>query len=62
MRAGSGGDEDAMAGWSGQDSPHLIDEILAVVVAELLGADDAVEIGLHELLDEVDFAELMNVG
>ena len=62
MRAGSGGDEDAMARWSGRDSPHLIDEVLAVVVAELLSADDAVEIGLHELLDEVDLAELMNVG
>lgn len=51
-----------MARWTGRDSPHLIDEVLAVIVAELLRADDAVEICLHKLLDEVDLAELVDVG
>lgn len=31
---------------------HLVDEVLAVIVRELLGADDAVHVGLHQLLRE----------
>ncbi len=30
----------------------LIDEVLGVVVGEVLGADDAVHVGLHQLLDD----------
>lgn len=41
---------------------NLVDEILTVVVAELLSADDAVKIGLHELLDEVDLLEVVKAG
>lgn len=35
----------------------LVDEVLAVVVGEVLGADDTVHVCFHELLDEVDFCE-----
>ena len=35
----------------------LVDEVLGVVVGEVLSADDAVHVGLHEFLDEVDFFE-----
>lgn len=41
---------------------HLVDEVLAMVVAEGLGPDDTVEIGLHEFLDEVDFLEELEGG
>jgi hypothetical protein len=37
----------------------LVYEVLAVIVAELLGADDSVQVGLHELLDEVDLLEIV---
>ena len=40
----------------------MVDEILAVVVGELLGANDAVEISLHELLDEVYLLEVVEGG
>lgn len=33
-----------------------------MIVAQLLGADDAVKIGLHEFLDEVDLLELLEIG
>ena len=42
--------------WQGA---HLINEVLAMVVAELLGADYAVEVCFHELLDEVDLLEVV---
>jgi hypothetical protein len=35
----------------------LVDEVLAVFVGEVLGADDAVHVCFHEFLDEVDFCE-----
>ena len=35
----------------------LVDKVLGVVVGEVLGADDAVHVGLHQLLDEVDLLE-----
>lgn len=38
---------------------YLIDEILAVIIAEHLSADDAVHIGLHELLNEIDLPEVV---
>ena len=33
-----------------------------MVVAELLGAYDAVEVCLHELLDEIDLLEVVDAG
>ena len=33
-----------------QSAQGLVDEVLAVVVGEVLGADYAVHVGLHELL------------
>lgn len=35
----------------------LVDKVLAVVVGEVLGSDDAVHVGFHEFLDEVDFCK-----
>ena len=34
-----------------QRAERLIDEVLRVVVREVLSADDAVHVGLHQLLD-----------
>ena len=45
--------------WRGTD---LVYEVLAVIVAELLGTNDAVKIGLHKLLDEVDLLEVIERG
>lgn len=42
-----------------QGTQGLVDEVLAVVVGEVLCADDAVHVRLHELLDEVDFGECL---
>jgi hypothetical protein len=39
----------------------LIDEILAMVIAEFLCADDTMKIGLHKLLNEVDFSKLVKI-
>ena len=33
-----------------------------MIVAKLLGADDTVEVRLHEFLHEVDFPELLETG
>lgn len=41
---------------------YLVDEVLTVVVAEALGSDHAVEVGLHELLDEIDVPERLEAG
>ena len=40
----------------------LVYEVLAVIVAELLGTNDAVKIGLHKFLDEVDLLEVIERG
>jgi hypothetical protein len=40
-----------------QSTKGLVDEVLAVVVGQILGTDNAVHIRLHQLLDEVDLAE-----
>lgn len=40
-----------------EGAQRLVDEVLAVVVRELLCADDAVHVGLHELLDEIDLVK-----
>jgi hypothetical protein len=45
-----------------EGSESLIDEILAVVVGEFLCANDTVHIRLHQLLNEVDFAEALVVA
>lgn len=37
---------------------HLIDKVLAVIVTEFLGPYDAVHVGLHELLHEIDLSEV----
>jgi hypothetical protein len=42
--------------WS--SSIYLIDEVLAMIIAELLCSDNAVKIRLHELLNKVDLLEL----
>jgi len=41
---------------------YLVDEILTVVVAQTLRSDHAVEVGLHELLDEIDIPERLEAG
>jgi hypothetical protein len=41
---------------------HLINEVLAMVVAQFLRPDDAMHIGLHQLLNEIYLRELMNGG
>ena len=38
-----------------QRTTSLIQEILAMIIAQILGTNDAVEIGLEEFLDEVDY-------
>ncbi len=40
-----------------QCAKGLVDEVLAVIIGEILGTDNAVHVGLHELLDEVDLGE-----
>lgn len=40
----------------------LVYEVLAMIVAKLLGADDTVKVRLHEFLDEVDLLELLETG
>jgi len=35
----------------------LVDEVLAVVIGKVLGANDAVHVCFHEFLDEIDFGE-----
>ena len=41
---------------------YLVYKVLAVVVTELLGTNDAMQIGLHELLDEIDLFEVVERG
>lgn len=46
-----------------ESSTRLIQEVLAVVVAEVLGSDDSVQIRLEKLLDEIDLVErVVRVG
>jgi hypothetical protein len=40
-----------------ESAEGLVDKVLAVVVGEVLGSDDAVHVCFHEFLDEVDFCE-----
>ena len=40
----------------------MVDKVLAVVVAQSLRSDDAVQVGLHELLHEIDVSELLEAG
>ena len=40
-----------------ESAEGLVNEVLAVVVGEVLSANDAVHICFHELLDEIDFRE-----
>ena len=37
-----------------QGPARLIKKVLAVVIAQVLGPDNAVQVGLQELLDEID--------
>lgn len=37
----------------------LVYKVLAMVVAELLGTDDTMEVSLHKLLNEIDLCELV---
>jgi hypothetical protein len=41
---------------------HLVNEVLAVVVTQILRPDHSMEIRLHQLLDEVDFLEALKGG
>lgn len=45
-----------------EGTEDLVDEVLAMVVGQGLCSDDPVQIGLHELLDEVDLAEVLERG
>ena len=38
---------------------HLVNEILTVIIAESLCSDNSVQVGLHQLLYEVDFFEVL---
>jgi len=40
----------------------LVDEVLAVVVGELLRADDSVHVSLHELLNEINLCERLQAS
>ena len=47
--------------WVARDArkTYLVNEVLAMIVAELLRPNDAMEVGLHELLNEVDLLEVV---
>jgi hypothetical protein len=40
---------------------HLINEVLTMIITQLLCPDDPMEISLHELLDEVDLLEALEI-
>lgn len=42
----------------------LVDEVLAVVVGEVLGADDTVHVSLHQLLEDAGhrLAQALGIG
>jgi len=42
-----------------QTETDLVYKVLAMVVAELLGTDDTMEVSLHKLLNEIDLCELV---
>lgn len=42
-----------------QTETDLVYEVLAMIVAELLGTDDTMEVSLHKLLNEIDLCELV---
>lgn len=46
-----------MEGFEG--TKGLVYKVLAMVVAELLGTDDTMEVSLHKLLNEIDLCELV---
>lgn len=37
---------------------HLVYKVLTMVVTQLLCPNDAMEVGFHELLDEIDLSEV----
>lgn len=37
----------------------LVYKVLAMIIAQLLGTDDTMKVGLHELLDKVNLGELV---
>lgn len=41
---------------------QLVEQVGHVVVAQVVGADDGVQVGVHVLLDEVDLAEALETG
>jgi hypothetical protein len=41
---------------------HLINEVLAMVVAQLLCSNYAVEVCFHKLLHKIDFIEILDTG
>lgn len=41
---------------------YLVDKVLTVVIRQRLCPDDPVQIGLHELLYEIDLAKVVYVG
>lgn len=38
---------------------HLVNEILAMVVAQFLGSDNTMQIGFHELLNEIYLSKML---
>jgi len=42
-----------------ESSESLIDKVLAVVIRQVLSADDPVHVGLHKLLNQVNFTEAL---
>jgi len=42
-----------------QTETDLVYKVLAMVVAELLGTDDTMEVSFHKLLNEIDLCELV---
>ena len=47
-------------GKRGED--YLVYKVLTVVVAESLRSDDAMQVGFHELLHEIDVSEQLEAG
>ena len=42
-----------------QGTESLVNEVLAVIIGQILGTDNAVHVRLHELLNEVDLGEVL---
>jgi hypothetical protein len=45
-----------------EGAQSLVNEILTVIIRQVLSPDNTVKISLHQLLDEVDFFELIQSG